>query len=192
MSGELTDVRVAFLVSNEGIEQVELEEPWRAVVDAGGLPDLIAPLAGEAQAMHHLDMADRFLVDRTTEEVRAEEYDAVVLPGGVANPDVLRQDAAAVDFLMAMFEKGKPVAAICHGASTLVDGDLVRGRTVTSWPSLQTDLRNAGGSWVDEEVSVCRNGINVLITSRAPTDLKAFCGAITRVFGEKRLASAGT
>lgn len=191
MASELKDVRVAFVVANEGIEQVELSEPWKAVVEAGGRPDLIAPKPGDAQAMHHLDKADRFPVDRITEDARAEDYDAVVLPGGVANPDQLRGDAPAVDFIMSMFEKGKPVAAICHGPWTLIDGDLVCGRTVTSWPSLQTDLRNAGATWVDEEVKVCRDGINVLITSRKPDDLKAFCREITRVFAETTLVTSG-
>ena len=116
--------------------------------------------------MRHLDRADRFPVDQVTERANAADYDAVVLPGGVANPDRLRTDAAAVDFLMAMFEAGKPVAAICHGPWTLIEGDLVAGRTLTSWPSLQTDLRNAGAYWVDREVVVCRLGINTLVTSR--------------------------
>jgi protease I len=186
MNDALSGIRVAFVVANEGVEQVELSEPWRAVLEAGGRPDLIAPRSGEAQAMHHLDKADRFPVDRITDEARAEDYDAVVLPGGVANPDQLRQDAAAVDFIMSMFEKGKPVAAICHGPWTLIDGDLVTGRTVTSWPSLQTDLRNAGATWVDEKVVVCRRGINVLITSRKPDDLDDFCRALTGVFAETR------
>ena len=189
MVDELNGKRVAFVVANEGIEQVELSEPWRAVLDAGGRPELVAPKPGQAQAMHHLDKGDRFPVDRITDEARAADYDAVVLPGGVANPDQLRQDAAAVDFIMSMFEKGKPVAAICHGPWTLVDGDLVDGRTLTSWPSLQTDLRNAGANWVDREVAVCRDGINVLVTSRKPADLGAFCREITSVFAEPPVPS---
>ena len=131
--------------------------------------------------MRHLDRADRFPVDQVTEQARAADYDAVVLPGGVANPDQLRTDAPAVDFLMAMFEAGKPVAAICHGPWTLIEGDLVAGRTLTSWPSLQTDLRNAGAYWVDRDVVVCRLGINTLVTSRQPDDLDAFCREITAV-----------
>jgi deglycase len=184
MSEQLAGVRVAFVVANEGIEQVELTEPWRAVMEAGGRPALIAPQSGVAQAMHHLDLADSFPVDRITESARADDYDAVVLPGGIANPDLLRQDAPAVDFLMWMFEKGKPVAAVCHGPRTLIDGDLVWGRTVTSEPSMQTDLRNAGATWVDKAVTVCRDGINVLVTGRRPTDLGAFCHAMTGVFAE--------
>jgi protease I len=184
MTNQLKGVRVAFVVANEGVEQVELLEPWKAVIDAGGTADLIAPKPGMAETMRHLDRADRFPVDLLTNDARAEDYDAVVLPGGVANPDLLRQDASAVDFLMSMFEAGKPVAAICHGPWTLIEGDLVCGRTLTSWPSLQTDLRNAGATWVDEEVKVCHEGINILITSRRPDDLKAFCRAITRDFAK--------
>ena len=164
----MQDVRVAFVVANEGTEEVELLRPWRAVVDAGGTLELVAPRAGMVETMRHLDRADRFPVDLMTDRARAADYDAVVLPGGVANADQLRRDAAAVDFLMEMFEAGKPVAAICHGPWTLVEGDLVAGRTLTSWPSLQTDLRNAGAYWVDREVVVCRLGINTLVTSRGP------------------------
>ncbi|HEX3794767.1 MAG TPA: type 1 glutamine amidotransferase domain-containing protein [Acidimicrobiales bacterium] len=188
MTNQLKNVRVAFLVANEGIEQSELSEPWKAVVDAGGRPELVAPKPGLAGTMRHLEQSGRFPVDRVTEEVTATDFDAVVLPGGVANPDQLRQDAPAVDFLMAMFEAGKPVAAICHGPWTLIEGDLVCGRTMTSWPSLQTDLRNAGATWVDREVAVCRDGINVLVTSRQPSDLKAFCREITSVFSEPPVA----
>jgi protease I len=182
VADELRDVRVAFLVANEGIEQAELLRPWRAVVDAGGTAQLVAPRSGMVETMRHLDRADRFPVDQTTELADAADYDAVVLPGGVANPDRLRTDAAAVDFLMAIFEAGKPVAAICHGPWTLIEGDLVAGRTVTSWPSLQTDLRNAGAYWVDREVVVCRLGINTLVTSRRPDDLDAFCDAFVGAF----------
>jgi protease I len=190
MTNDLRDVRVAFLVANEGIEEVELTQPWKAVVDAGGRPELIARKPGMADTMHHLDKAGRFPVDRTTREVRAEDYEAVVLPGGVANPDILRRDAFAVDFLMAMFEVGKPVAAIGHGPWTLIEGDLVCGRTMTSWPSLETDLRNAGAGWVDEDVVVCSNGINTLVTSRQPDDLSLFCREFTRVFADARLVGA--
>jgi protease I len=186
MTNELRDVRVAFLAANEGIEEIELTQPWRAVANAGGSPELIAPKPGMAETMHHLDRAGRFPVDRTTEEVHANEFDAVVLPGGVANPDLLRRDAAAVDFLLAMFEAGKPVAAICHGPWTLIEGDLVCGRTMTSWPSIQTDLRNAGATWVDEPVVVCHEGINTIITSRKPDDLPAFCRELTDEFSDSR------
>jgi protease I len=188
MTNELENVRVAFVVANEGIEQIELSEPWKAVVNAGGKPELVAPKPGLAGTMQHLEQSGRFPVDRVTEKAVAADFDAVVLPGGVANPDQLRQDAPAVDFLMSMFEAGKPVAAICHGPWTLIEGDLVCGRTMTSWPSLQTDLRNAGATWVDKEVHVCRDGINVLITSRQPSDLGAFCREITSVFAEPPVA----
>jgi protease I len=182
VTNELRDVRVAFVVANEGIEEIELLIPWRAVVDAGGTAELIAPQSGMVETMRHLDRADRFPVDQTTELVDAADYDAVVLPGGVANPDHLRTDGAAVDFLMAVFEAGKPVAAICHGPWTLIEGDLVAGRTLTSWPSLQTDLRNAGAYWVDRDVVVCRLGINTLVTGRGPQDLGPFCREMTEAF----------
>jgi protease I len=182
MTSELRGQRVAFMVANEGIEEVELLRPWRAVVDAGGTAQLLAPQSGMVETMHHLDRADRFPVDQLTERASPDDYDAVVLPGGVANPDHLRMDAAAVDFLMAIFEAGKPVAAICHGPWTLIEGDLVAGRTLTSWPSLQTDLRNAGAYWVDREVVVCRLGINTLVTSRKPEDLDAFCREMLSAF----------
>jgi protease I len=143
VTNELRNVRVAFLVANEGIEQSELIGPWKAVMNAGGKPDLVAPKPGLAGTMQHLEKAGRFPVDRLTKDVRIDDYDAVVLPGGVANPDLLRQDDAAVGFLTAMCQAGKPVAAICHGPWTLIEGNLVAGRTMTSWPSLQTDLRNA-------------------------------------------------
>ncbi len=185
MNDDLKHVRVAFMVANEGIEQVELTEPWKAVVNSGGQPELVATKPGMAETMHHLDRAGRFPVDLTTEEAQAANFDAVVLPGGVANPDQLRQDAAAVDFLMSMFEAGKPVAAICHGLWPLIDGDLVRGRTLTSWPSLQSDLRNAGANWVDQPVVVCDEGINTIVTSRKPGDLSAFCSEMTAVFARE-------
>jgi protease I len=182
VGNELHGVRVAFVVANEGIEEVELLRPWRAVADAGGTAQLVAPRSGMVETMRHLDRADRFPVDQVTDQAHAADYDAVVLPGGVANPDHLRTDAAAVDFLMAMFEAAKPAAAICHGPWTLIEGDLVAGRTLTSWPSLQTDLRNAGAYWVDREVVVCRAGINTLVTSRRPDDLDAFCRACIDAF----------
>jgi protease I len=191
MTNELERIRVAFMVANEGIEQIELIAPWKAVMNAGGRPELVAPKPGLAGTMHHLDLAGRFPVDRLTAEVEVEQYDAVVLPGGVANPDLLRQDRPAVEFLVAMCRAGKPVAAICHGPWTLIEGDLVAGRTVTSWPSLRSDCRNAGANWVDQEVQVCRNGDNTLITSRKPSDLWAFCREFTRVFAETRLVGSG-
>jgi protease I len=182
VTNQLERTRVAFVVANEGIEQAELLRPWQAVADAGGDPLLVAPSAGMVETMCHLDRADRFPVDQVTDETRAQDFDAVVLPGGVANSDRLRTDAAAVDFLMAMFEAGKPLAAICHGAWPLVEGDLVAGRTVTSWPSLQSDLRNAGAYWVDRDVVVCRQGINTMVTSRGPGDLVPFCRHLVDVF----------
>jgi protease I len=182
MTEELNGVRVAFIVANEGIEEIELTEPWTAVLDAGGSPQLIAPKPGEAQAMNHLDKAGKYSVDGTTKEVRVDDFDAVVLPGGVANPDQLRLDQPAVGFLAAMVDAGKPVAAICHGPWTLIEADVVRGRTLTSWPSLRTDITNAGGHWVDEEVQVCTNGPATLVTSRKPDDLKAFCQELVTVF----------
>jgi protease I len=186
MTSEIEGVRVAFVVANEGIEEVELTEPWTAVLDAGGSPQLVAPKPGEVQAMHHLDEAGKFSVDGTTKEVRVADFDAVVLPGGVANPDQLRLDEPAVTFVKAMVDAGKPVAAICHGPWTLIEAEVVRGRRLTSWPSLRTDITNAGGHWVDEEVVVCTNGPNALITSRKPDDLKAFCHALTTAFAAVR------
>ena len=163
--------RIAFLVANEGVEQVELTRPWEAVTDAGGEPELIAPEKGKVQAFNHLDKADTFEATRAVADADAGEYDALVLPGGVANPDILRTVSEAVEFTRAFFEAGKPVAAICHGPWTLVEADVVRGRTLTSWPSLRTDIRNGGGEWVDEVVHVDSG----LVTSRKPDDLDAFC-----------------
>ena len=157
MTNELAGRRVAFMIANEGIEQVELTEPWRAVTEAGS-PELLAPEPGTAQAFNHLDKADAFPVDRTIGDANPADYDPLVLPGGVANPDRLRTDTTAVQFARALFEAGKPAAVICHGPWTLVEADLVRGRTLTSWPSLQTDIRNAGGTWIDTEVQVCAEG----------------------------------
>ncbi len=186
MTKELHGMRVAFVVANEGIEEVELTEPWQAVLEAGGSPRLIAPEPGEVQAMNHLDKSDKFPVDRTTADIGVDDFDALVLPGGVANPDQLRMDEAAVNFIRSMFDAGKPVAAICHGPWTLVEADVLRGRTLTSWPSLKTDIGNAGGSWVDEEVVVDTKGPNTLITSRKPDDLKAFNREIIEVFSAAR------
>jgi protease I len=170
-SEKLSGKRVAFLVAPEGTEQVELTEPWKAVESAGGTPELLSTDSGEVQAFNHLDKADTFKVDRTVSEADASDYDGLVLPGGVANPDFLRTDEDAVAFVRAFFEQAKPVAAICHAPWTLIEADVVKGRKVTSWPSLQTDLRNAGANWVDEEVVVDQG----LVTSRKPDDLAAFC-----------------
>lgn len=190
MASELKGLRVAFLTSNEGIEQVELTEPWQAVRDAGGVPELVAPKGGKAQAFNHLDKADEFTVHRSLADHEGElDYDAVVLPGGVANGDDLRMSKPAVSFIRGMFDKGKPVAVICHGSWILVEADLVRGRTLTSWPSLRTDIRNAGGNWTDSEVQVCDHGPNVLISSRNPGDLPAFNRTLTEVFARQKQAA---
>ncbi len=178
MASELQAKTVAFLCSNEGTEQIELTEPWKAVQQAGGTPKLVAPESGKVQAFNHLDKGDTFAVDVTVEQADPRQFDALVLPGGVANPDQLRTRPKAVQFAKSFFAAGKPVAVICHGPWTLVEADVVRGRTLTSWPSLQTDLRNAGATWVDEEVFVCTSGPNTLISSRKPDDLKAFCQAL--------------
>jgi protease I len=180
MSNELNDKRVAFLVAPEGTEQVELTEPWKAVEDAGGKPVLVSTDSGEIQAFNHLDKGDTFPVDVTAADADPGDYDGLVLPGGVANPDFLRTDEDAVGFVKAFFEAGKPVAVICHGPWTLIEADVVRGRTLTSWPSLQTDLRNAGAEWVDEEVVVDSG----LVSSRKPDDLPAFCAKVVEEIAE--------
>jgi protease I len=167
---DLSGKTVAFLVAPEGIEQIELTEPWRAVEEAGGTPKLVSTKSGRVQAFHHLDKGDTFEVDEVVADADPSAYDGLVLPGGVANPDALRMDKQAVDFVRAFFESQRPVAAICHAPWTLVEAGVVSGRTMTSWPSLQTDLRNAGATWVDEEVVVDGN----LVTSRKPDDLPAF------------------
>jgi len=182
MANELQGRRIAFVVANEGTEQVELTEPWQAVQEAGGAPELLAPQSGQAQAFNHLDKADTFQVDRAVGDADPASYDALVLPGGVANPDQLRTVPEAVGFVRAMFQAGKPAAVICHGPWTVVEADLVRGRTLTSWPSLRTDIRNAGGTWVDTEVQVCTAGPNILVTSRNPDDLSAFCKQLVEEF----------
>ena len=169
-SNQLDGKQVAFLVAAEGIEQVELTEPWKAVQEAGGTPKLLSPKSGTVQAFHHLDRADTFHVDIPVSDADPSSFDALVLPGGVANPDALRMNKHAVGFVRTFVESGKPVAVICHGPWTLVEAGVLSGRTITSWPSLQTDIRNAGGTWVDEEVVVDGN----LISSRKPDDLKAF------------------
>ena len=182
MSDQLSGKTIAFLVAAEGIEQVELTEPWAAVQAAGGTPLLISPAAGTVQAYNHLDKADTFDVDVTVADADLAAYTGLVLPGGVANPDALRTDPAAVAFVRSFFEAGKPVAVICHGAWTLIEAGVLPGKTLTSWPSLQTDIRNAGGTWVDTEVFVCPAGPNVLVSSRNPDDLPAFCAALVEQF----------
>lgn len=171
-------MKIAFLVAPEGVEQVELTQPWRELSAAGHTPRLVSTEPGKIQAFDHLDKADTFDVDQTVSDVSVAEYDALVLPGGVANPDALRLQPDAVALVKGFCEAGKPVAAICHAPWLLVEADVLRGRTVTSFPSLRTDIRNAGGTWVDEQVRVCEAGPGTLITSRRPGDLKAFDEAI--------------
>jgi protease I len=179
MADELQGKRIAFLAT-DGVEQVELTEPWTAVEEAGGEPELIALERGEIQGFDHHDKDQRFPVDTAVADADPGDYDGLVLPGGVINPDILRTNEAAVRLVREFFEQGKPVAAICHGIWTLVEAGVVKGRTLTSWPSLRTDIENAGGTWVDEEVCVDRG----LVTSRKPDDLPAFCRKLVEEFGE--------
>ena len=183
MAAELRGKRIAFLAT-DGVEQSELTEPWKAVRAAGGTPELVSLEPGRIQGFEHLDRADTFPVDRVVADASADDYEGLVLPGGVANPDRLRMDEDAVSFVRAFFEAAKPVAVICHGPWTLVEADVVRGRTITSWPSLRTDIRNAGGRWVDEEV--CVDG--GLVSSRRPDDLPAFCAKLVEEMAEGRHA----
>ena len=179
MPQQLRGKKIAFLAANEGVEQVELTEPWKAVGEAGAEVELLAPEAGEVQAFNHLDKGEPS-PRPAVGEAEAGEYDGLVLPGGVANPDQLRTKAEAVRFVRGFFEAGKPVGVICHGPWTLIEADVVRGRTLTSWPSLQTDLRNAGAEWVDEQVHVDQG----LVSSRKPDDLPAFNAKIVEEFAE--------
>lgn len=181
MPGELSGKRIAFLAT-DGVEQVELTEPWSAVEKAGGEPVLVSIERGRIQAFDHLDKASTFKVTLAVSEADAGEFDGLVLPGGVANPDRLRMDAGSVAFVRSFVERGLPVAVICHGPWTLVEADVVRGRTLTSFPSLRTDIENAGGRWVDEEV-VTDNG---LVSSRNPDDLPAFCVKLVEEMAEGR------
>ncbi|GAA2808104.1 type 1 glutamine amidotransferase domain-containing protein [Kitasatospora paracochleata] len=175
---------VAFLAAPVGVEQVELTRAWQAVEEAGGTPRLLSTAPGRIQAFDRLDRADTFPVDQVVGEVEPAAFDGLVLPGGVANPDRLRTDERAVEFVRAVFTLGRPVAVICHGPWTLVEADVVRGRTLTSFPSIRTDLVNAGAVWVDEEVHVCTDGPNTLISSRRPADLPAFCEAFVTAFAK--------
>jgi protease I len=177
MASKLEGRAVLFLAT-DGVEQVELTEPWNALREAGATVTLAAPERRAIQAMNHLDKGDTFPADCALAEVDVANFDALVLPGGVANPDALRMEPRAVALLREFLEADKPVAAICHAPWLLVEADAVRGRTITSWPSLQTDIRNAGGSWVDRPVQVDQK----LITSRKPDDLAAFCARIVRDF----------
>ncbi len=183
MSSETIQGRkVAFLTANEGVEQVELTEPWKAVEQAGGTPELLSIEAGEVQAFDHLDKGDTFDVDLPVHRAGVEDYDGLVLPGGVANGDEVRTDAAAVEFVKGFMQTGKPVAVICHGGWVLVETGELRGRRMTSWPSLRTDVINAGAEWVDEEVVVDTFGPGPLVSSRNPGDLPAFTKAIADTF----------
>lgn len=180
MSDRLQGKKIAFLTANEGVEQVELVEPMKAVREAGAEAELLAPEAGEVQAFNHLDKADTFETDRAVGDADASEYDGLVLPGGVANPDQLRTKPEALEFVRGFFAAGKPVGVICHGPWTLIDAGVAEGRTLTSWPSLETDLRNAGASWVDEEVHVDQG----LVSSRKPDDLEAFNAKLVEELAE--------
>ena len=179
MADELRGKRIAFLAA-DGVEQVELTEPWKAVEQAGGQPELVSLQKGEIQAFQHFDKGDSFRVDATVEDANPSDYDGLVLPGGVVNPDILRTNDKAMSFVRAFFEQGKPVGAICHGPWSLVEAGVVKDRTLTSWPSLKTDIENAGGTWVDEEVHVDRG----LVTSRKPDDLPAFCSKLVEELRE--------
>jgi protease I len=180
MFEKLHGKKIAFLMANEGVEQVELTEPLEAVRGCGAEVELLAPEEGEIQAFNHLDKAQAFPVDRAVGAADAGEYDGLVLPGGVANPDQLRTHDEALEFVRAFFDAGKPVGVICHGPWTLIEADVVAGRTLTSWPSLETDLRNAGAEWVDEEVHVDDG----LVSSRKPEDLEAFVAKLLEELAE--------
>lgn len=188
MTHSLDSMAVAFLAAAEGTEQAELEQPWQAVTASGGRPVLVSPAEGEIQLFQHLDKSATQPVDVQVGRANEADYAGLVLPGGVANPDQLRTEPAAVAFARAFFDAGKPVAVICHGPWTLIEAGVVLGRTLTSWPSLQTDLRNAGATWVDQEVVRCDKGPNVLVSSRRPQDLPAFCDAFISVFEKARAA----
>jgi protease I len=179
MTARLDGKRVAILAT-DGFEQTELTEPLSALRKAGAQVDIVAPHDGKIQGMKHHEKGDSIAVTRTLDDAEAEDYDALVLPGGVANPDQLRIDSQAVDFARDFFESGKPIAAICHGPWTLIEAGAVEGRELTSWPSLKTDIRNAGGKWVDKPVVTDRG----LVTSRKPDDLPQFCAKMIEEFAE--------
>src|SRR4051812_13453665 len=176
---QLSGKKIAFLATDM-VEEVELTEPWKAVKDAGGQPELLSIKEGEIQAFNHDEKSNTYKVDKLVSSARVDDYDGLVLPGGVGNPDTLRMDEDAVEFVRSFYESQKPLAVICHGPWLLVEADVVRGRKLTSWPSLKTDIRNAGGNWVDEEV-VVEDG---LVTSRKPDDLPAFCAKLVEEFQE--------
>src|SRR4051795_699337 len=180
MSDDLNGKKIAILTANEGVEQVEYTEPRKALEEAGATVELIAPDKGEVQLFEHLDKADTVQADKAVADVSADDYDGLMLPGGVANPDNLRTDEDAVKFVQGFVNAGKPIAAICHAPWTLVEADAVKGRTLTSYPSIKTDIENAGGTWVDEEVHVDQG----LVTSRKPDDLPAFNDKMVEEFAE--------
>jgi protease I len=179
MASELTGKIIAILVA-DGFEQVELVDPKRALESAGATTDIVSPADGEVRGWKHTDWGDKFTVDVELESADVNSYDGLLLPGGVINPDTLRINKKAVSFIKSFFDAGKPVAAICHGPWTLVEAGVVRGRTLTSWPSLKTDIRNAGGNWVDNEVVTDKG----LVTSRKPDDIPAFNRKMIEEFGE--------
>ncbi|MCB1133852.1 MAG: type 1 glutamine amidotransferase [Verrucomicrobiae bacterium] len=179
MKHDLSNKTIAILAT-DGFEQVEMTRPREAIEEAGATTHLISPAGGKIRGFHHMEEGDSFDVDRTLDDVTADDYDGLLLPGGVHNPDALRTDESAVAFVRSFFEQHKPVAAICHGPWTLVEAGVADGRTMTSWPSLRTDIQNAGGSWVDREV-VVDNG---LVTSRNPDDLDAFCASAVAAFAD--------
>lgn len=179
MTGKLQGKKIAFLAT-DGFEQSELTRPWADIKAAGATVELVSLKSGNIQGMEHDEKADSFPVDKVISEVSANDYDGLVLPGGVANPDQLRMNEKAVNFVRDFFKQKKPVAAICHGPWTLVEADVLKGRTVTSWPNLKTDIINAGGKWVDKEVQVDQG----LVTSRKPDDLDAFCKKAIEEFCE--------
>jgi protease I len=176
---DLSGKKIAFLAA-DGVEQIELTEPWNKIKEVGATVELVSLKSGEIQGVNHMDKGDSFPVDVTVDQADPSAYDGLVLPGGVANPDFLRAEDGAVKFVRSFFDSGKPVAAICHGPWTLVEAGVVEGRTLTSWPSIQTDIRNAGGNWVDEEVHVDEG----LVTSRKPDDLPAFIAKAIEEFAE--------
>jgi protease I len=184
--GKMADQKLAgkkvAILATDGFEQSELTEPRRRLLEAGATAHVVAPHAGSIQGMQHHEKGEQVTVDRTLDAAQLEGYDALVLPGGVANPDELRMNESAVRFVRGFFDAGKPVAAICHGPWTLIEADAVRGRTVTSWPSLKTDLKNAGAQWVDREVVVDKG----LVTSRKPQDLDAFSNKMIEEIAEGR------
>jgi protease I len=178
MADELKNRKIAILAA-DGVEQVELEKPLQAVEEAGAETELLSIETGEIQATEHdIHPSDKFTVDKAVADASVEDYDGLILPGGVGNPDKLRKEEAVITFLQDWFKAGKPVGVICHGPWTLVEADLVKGRTLTSYPSIRTDIRNAGGNVVDEEVVVDQN----LVSSRNPDDLPAFCAQIVKQF----------